>query len=170
MPRKSVKAAEEKAVAGVVAEEAVEAVKEEATAAVEAAEEAAQEEKPVKKTRAPRKSKKAAETEEAAQEEKPVKRTTRRTKKADAEVEAAAEEKKDPAKKAAPKPVESQIVIQYQNNETDFARIEQKIKDQFVAEGHRVSSIKKLNIYVKPEDYSAYYVINEKFSGRVDLF
>ena len=29
---------------------------------------------------------------------------------------------------------------------------------------------KMVNIYIKPEEYSAYYVINDKFSGRVDLF
>ena len=40
----------------------------------------------------------------------------------------------------------------------------------FVAEGHRAGCIKTLNIYVKPEEYKAYYVINDKFFGSVDLF
>lgn len=48
--------------------------------------------------------------------------------------------------------------------------IEEKVKAQFVAEGHRAGAIKKLDIYIKPEENAAYYVINEKFSGRVDLF
>ena len=43
-------------------------------------------------------------------------------------------------------------------------------KKQFVAEGHRAGCIKTLNIYVKPEEYKAYYVINDKFFGSVDLF
>lgn len=74
--------------------------------------------------------------------------------------------------KAAAKAVEvnTKVIIQYQNNEAEMDKLEEKIKAQFVADGHRISSIKKLNIYVKPEDYSAYYVINEKFFGRVDLF
>lgn len=67
-------------------------------------------------------------------------------------------------------PAEIRMVIQYQNNDTEIARIEEKVKAQFVAEGHRAGAIKKLDIYIKPEEYAAYYVINEKFSGRVDLF
>ena len=46
----------------------------------------------------------------------------------------------------------------------------EKAKAQFVAEGHRESSIKSLRVYLKPEDGAAYYVINDKIAGRVDLF
>ena len=61
------------------------------------------------------------------------------------------------------------------NNEIDFEEIEEKtveekVKAQFVAEGNKASSIKSLNVYVKPEEFSAYYVINGDFTGRVDLF
>ena len=79
---------------------------------------------------------------------------------------------KKAATKAAAKVVEvnTKVVIQYQNNENTIAQVEERVKAQFIAEGHRASSIKQLDIYVKPEEYSAYYVINEKFSGRVDLF
>lgn len=79
---------------------------------------------------------------------------------------------KKAASKAAAKVVEAstKVVIQYQNNENTIAQVEERVKAQFIAEGHRASSIKQLDIYVKPEEYSAYYVINEKFSGRVDLF
>lgn len=66
--------------------------------------------------------------------------------------------------------VKAKTIIQYQNCEADAATVEEKVKAQFVSEGHKASSIKSISIYVKPEEYSAYYVINEKFSGRVDLF
>ena len=66
--------------------------------------------------------------------------------------------------------VKASLILQYGDNETDISLVEDKVKAQFVAEGHRASTIKTLNIYVKPEDYAAYYVINDKFSGRVDLF
>ena len=46
----------------------------------------------------------------------------------------------------------------------------EKVKAQFVAEGHRAGNIKSLRIYIKPEDKAAYYVINDKNAGRVDLF
>ena len=67
-------------------------------------------------------------------------------------------------------PVKPEIIVQYQNSEVDTAAVEERVKAQFVAEGHKAGFIRKLNIYIKPEEYSAYYVINDKFSGRVDLF
>ena len=41
---------------------------------------------------------------------------------------------------------------------------------QYVEEGHKESDIKSLKIYLKPEDASAYYVINDNNSGKVFLF
>ena len=81
----------------------------------------------------------------------------------------AATTKKAPAKKAAAKS-ETVITVQFQGNEVTVATVEEKVKAQFVAEGHKASSIKSLNVYVKPEERSAYYVINGDVTGRVDLF
>ncbi len=82
---------------------------------------------------------------------------------------AATTTKKAPAKKAAAKS-ETVITVQFQGNEVSIASLEEKVKAQFVAEGNKASSIKSLNVYVKPEEFSAYYVINGDFTGRVDLF
>ena len=101
----------------------------------------------------------AAKTADAA--EKTVK-------KAETKVKAAA--KKPAAKKAAKEVLKPEITVQYQNLEVTTEVVEERVKAQFAAEGHRVGTIKKLNIYVKPEEYAAYYVINDKFTGRVDLF
>lgn len=100
--------------------------------------------------------------------------------------EAAKEVKKAPAKKAtaAPKKAttakattkketvkkETVITIQHQGNEISVATIEENVKAAFVADGHKASSITTLNIYVKPEEYAAYYVINGEYTGRVYLF
>ena len=89
-------------------------------------------------------------------------------KKAETKVKAAA--KKPAAKKAAKEVLKPEITVQYQNLEVTTEVVEERVKAQFAAEGHRVGTIKKLNIYVKPEEYAAYYVINDKFTGRVDLF
>ena len=78
--------------------------------------------------------------------------------------------KKPAAKKAAKEVLKPEITVQYQNLEVTTEAVEERVKAQFAAEGHRVGTIKKLNIYVKPEEYAAYYVINDKFTGRVDLF
>ena len=94
----------------------------------------------------------------------------------EAEVAKATKATKAPAKKAAAKTtakkeaVKSQYIVQYQNNEVELEKIEERVKAQFVSEGHKAGTIKKINVYIKPEEYSAYYVINDKFSGRVDLF
>ena len=107
--------------------------------------------------------------------EKAVEKTTEKVAEKAAEVKADIKEtvKKttEKAAKAAKKePVKPEIIVQYQNSEVDTAAIEERVKAQFVAEGHKAGFIRKLSIYIKPEEYSAYYVINDKFSGRVDLF
>ena len=107
--------------------------------------------------------------------EKAVEKTTEKVAEKAAEVKADIKETvnktTEKATKAAKKePVKPEIIVQYQNSEVDTAAIEERVKDQFVAEGHKAGFIRKLSIYIKPEEYSAYYVINDKFSGRVDLF
>ena len=72
-------------------------------------------------------------------------------------------------KKAATKK-ETVITIQHQGNEVTVANVEANVTAAFVAEGHKASEIKTLSIYVKPEEYAAYYVINGEFTGRVYLF
>lgn len=105
-------------------------------------------------------------TEKVAEKAAEVKDTVKKTTAKAAKAAKTAKEAK-PAKK---EPVKPEIIVQYQNSEVDTAAVEERVKAQFVAEGHKAGFIRKLNIYIKPEEYSAYYVINDKFSGRVDLF
>lgn len=77
---------------------------------------------------------------------------------------------KTTTKKAVKEEMKPEVFIQYQGKEAIVADAVEKAKAEFVADGHRVSSIKSLQIYLKPEEYAAYYVINQKFAGRVDLF
>ena len=83
--------------------------------------------------------------------------------------EVKAEAKKAPAKKAAVK-AETVITLEFGDYTAIMATVEEKVKAQFVAEGNKASSIKSLNIYVKPFENAAYYVINGDVTGRVDLF
>ncbi|MBO5371198.1 MAG: hypothetical protein J6A75_00590 [Lachnospiraceae bacterium] len=100
-------------------------------------------------------------------------------KEAVAEVKEAAEKvvKKAAAKttkKVAEKAVmEPEVFVQYEDNGTQEASVADlvaKVKALYVAEGHRESSIKSLQIYMKPQEWAAYYVINKKITGRIDLF
>ena len=106
--------------------------------------------------------------------------------KAEAEKIAPAKEVKDDKKKTGRKPSTStkakaakpakkevsqpEIFIQYGSGESSVGAVVERIRNEYVEQGHRLSSIKSLKVYLKPEDRSAYYVINDKVAGRVDLF
>lgn len=97
--------------------------------------------------------------------------------KAEAKVEAKVEEKKaakaetkKPAKKAEKTVMVPEIYIQFQNREDVVADVIERAKEAYVADGHRLSSIKTLQVYLKPEESAAYYVINMKYAGKVALF
>lgn len=78
------------------------------------------------------------------------------------------EEKKPAAKKTASKSasaVETKVVIQANGSEVIAADLVEKAK---VAAG--VKSIKKVDVYVKPEVNKVYYVVNGDTFGDFDLF
>ena len=113
---------------------------------------------------------KEAVAEKATAVKEAVKETAE---KATEKVEAAKIVKKPAAKKAAPakkEEVKPEVFVQFQGQEAVLADVIEKAKKQFVEEGHRASSIKSIQVYLKPEEYAAYYVINQKHAGRVDLF
>ena len=118
---------------------------------------------------------KAAEVKAAEVKEVEVKETAKAEVVADKAEEKAA--KKAPAKRVAKttaKKVKEEakidIVLQYQTLEVSAAAVEEKVKAQFVADGNKATAIKTLNICLKPFENSAYYVINDDVTGRVDLF
>ena len=76
---------------------------------------------------------------------------------------------KTAAKKAAKAVPDEKVYIQFAGRETAVGAITDTVKNIWKDGGHRVSSIKSLEIYVKPEESAAYYVINGKETGRVDL-
>ena len=80
--------------------------------------------------------------------------------------------KKTTAKKTvkAEKPAVTQnVYVQFAGLEISTADLTAKVTEEWVALGHRASSIKSLDLYVKPEDMAAYYVINGKESGKIAL-
>lgn len=109
----------------------------------------------------------------AVTEEKPAPK--RRGRKPKAESEGKTETKKKPGrqakKTAAAEKTGTVTHLQFGGNDVDIAKVEENIKSKFVEEGHRAGNIKSLEIYIKPEENKAWYVINEgKFDGNIDLF
>lgn len=114
-----------------------------------------------------------AEVEEAPAKKTRKKASTKKAKAEEVKEEASAPEEKEtvkkaPAKRAAKK--ETVITLEFGDYTASMKVVEERVIAQFVAEGHKASKIKTLNIYVKPFENSAYYVINETETGRVDLF
>ncbi|MCM1307735.1 MAG: DUF6465 family protein [Butyrivibrio sp.] len=110
---------------------------------------------------------KAAEVKEAAKAE--TKKVAEKAATAKNAVKAAA---KKTAVKAAEKKSEliSEVYVQFGGREANVDGVIAKATELYVADGHRASSIKSLQVYLKPEESAAYYVINKKYAGRVELF
>ena len=126
-----------------------------ATATTKKAAETAVASDPVK-TAEPVKAEKPAETKAEPVKAEPAKKTAA---------------KKETAKtvKAEKPAVTQNVYVQFAGLEISTADLTAKVTEEWVALGHRASSIKSLDLYVKPEDMAAYYVINGKESGKIAL-
>ena len=140
------------------------------------------------KINAPVKTVETVKTETAAPAVKAeVKETVKEAPKAEVKAEAVKteapkaekkEEGKAAPKKRGPKPKTEKtekkeavqnVYVQFAGKEILTADLAAQVTEKWVALGHRASSIKELNLYVKPEDSAAYYVINGKESGKIEL-
>ena len=98
-----------------------------------------------------------------------VEETVKRTKKGAKKAEEEAKKVTETVKKTAKKVMLKETYIQFAGAEYKESEIMAKVEEAYKAEGHRLSSIRSIELYVKPEDGKAYYVINEKTAGSVDL-
>lgn len=64
----------------------------------------------------------------------------------------------------------TEVILQYRNYEVNMDDVTERVKAHFVAKGNQPESIENIQIYVKPEDFTAYYVINDREAGKVNLF
>ena len=111
--------------------------------------------------------KKAAEKTEA---KKPVAKKAVATKKAAPAKKATAAKKPAAKKAAATTEVKTNIVLQYGDRNVTYDTIVTNAKNNYQYEmGGDVEAMKKLSVYVKPEENAAYYVVDDKVQGRIDL-
>lgn len=115
-----------------------------------------------------------AETAEVKAEEP----KTEEPKKAPAKKTTAAKkvaEKKAPAKKAATKKstskkeVVSAVILQFDGKEVAAKEVMENAKNDWIAAGHKEEDLKSITLYIKPEENTAYYVINDGDTGSVGL-
>ena len=117
----------------------------------------------------------AAEEAPAAKAAKTTRTTAKKTttKKAAAPKKPAAvkkpAEKKSPAK-AAKKEAEQEMILQFGGREIKEKDLYERIQQIWIeGYGKKAEELKSLKVYVKPEEFTAYYVINDDVTGSIDL-
>lgn len=109
---------------------------------------------------------------EVVKEENVVESVVSKAKKTAEKKTALKAEKKTPAKKSAPKsekPVvkKETVFVQFAGKEINMDTIVESARADFKA--NHTGNVRKLEIYVKPEEHAAYYVVNSKTTGKIDL-
>lgn len=79
--------------------------------------------------------------------------------------------KKTTARKTAEakEAVTSHVVIQTSYSEIIADDVIRKALEAYEAEGNK-TKVKNINVYIKPEENAAYYVVNDTVAGKVDIF
>ena len=75
----------------------------------------------------------------------------------------------DLAEKAAVKASKNEVFLQYGDQEIRTEDILDKARADYAAHGHKTKDIKELQVYIKPADNAAYYVINHHDTGKIDF-
>lgn len=73
------------------------------------------------------------------------------------------------SKKTLP-PVKKEIVIQYRELEGNMDGVEERIYRHLEQKGISREDVRSLTIYLKPQDFTAYYVANDSEYGKVGIF
>ena len=60
------------------------------------------------------------------------------------------------------------VFVQYAGLESEVGSLTKAALADFKA-SHKNADVTSLNLYIKPEDHAAYYVINGEFTGKVEL-
>ena len=63
-----------------------------------------------------------------------------------------------------------EVILQYRGYEVDIEAVTERVKTHYYSKGYKKGSITNLQIYAKPEEFTAYYVINDGVVGKVNLF
>lgn len=64
---------------------------------------------------------------------------------------------------------EINVYIQYQEMELILQQVTEAIQKEWAAKGNEMSGLKKMDVYIKPEEKKAYYVMNGQENGCIQL-
>ncbi len=63
--------------------------------------------------------------------------------------------------------MKTSTVIQYDNHEVSEKSLISAIKELWAQQGKKQKDIREIQLYIKPEEYKAYYVINSEETGSI---
>lgn len=69
----------------------------------------------------------------------------------------------------APAKVQASILLQMGASEWNVGDCRERVEKDFAAQGHKLSEMKSLSIYLKPEESKIYYAVNGETTGSIDL-
>lgn len=92
--------------------------------------------------------------------------TAKTAKKTGAKAAAGTTTRKTAAAKTV-KEVVPTVVLQYMGTDVTAKELSDRAQEAWIAEGHKKSELKELVLYVKPEERTAYYVVNGVDTGSI---
>ena len=101
--------------------------------------------------------------EKTAPATKVVKETSQKAAKA------AKEAGQDLSAKTAKFTCKEEVFVQYSNHEIKTSDIIERAKKDYINKGNKATSIKEIQVYIKPSDNAAYYVVNHTDTGKVEF-
>lgn len=69
--------------------------------------------------------------------------------------------------KAAKFSCKEEVFVQYSHHEIRTTDIIEKAKQDYASKGNKPSSIREIQVYIKPSDNAAYYVVNHQETGKI---
>ena len=66
--------------------------------------------------------------------------------------------------------IKQQMFLQFNEQEVELSAVEANVKKDWKEAGKKLTDIETLDIYIKPQEGKAYYVVNRATEGRIDLF
>ena len=66
--------------------------------------------------------------------------------------------------------IKQQMFLQFNEQEVELSAVEANVKKDWKETGKKLTDIETLDIYIKPQEGKAYYVVNRAVEGKVDLF
>lgn len=123
--------------------------------------------KNVTEEKAPEVKKETTKTTAKTTSAKPVRKTAETAEIKEKVVETVS--KSAPKRTTKKKEITTTVYVEYLGKQVDVKDSIPEIKQLWRKSGHKIRDIKDIKLYAKPEDSKIYFVVNDEFSGSVEL-